>query len=95
MPTYEYECVPNGHRFERFQRFSDAPVQECEVCGAPVRRVLFPPPVIFKGPGFYKTDYGKKPAEGAASGESKEAKPEAAPEAKTEAKATSEAGSSE
>lgn len=57
MPTYEYACSgPAHHHFERFQRFSEPPVQECPECGASVRRVIFPVGVVFKGPGFYKTD---------------------------------------
>jgi putative FmdB family regulatory protein len=70
MPTYEYECAAQGHRFERFQRFSEAPVAECPECGAPVRRLIFPPPLIFKGPGFYKTDNAPKP-KSSAEGEGK------------------------
>ena len=60
MPTYEYRCVSCEHQFERFQRMSDEPVKECEVCGEPVRRLLFPVAVHFKGNGFYSTDYAKK-----------------------------------
>lgn len=60
MPTYEYRCVACNHQFERFQKMSDDPVKECEVCGAEVQRVLFPVAVHFKGSGFYTTDYGKK-----------------------------------
>ena len=33
MPLYEYECAASGHRFERIQKFSDAPVEECPSCG--------------------------------------------------------------
>jgi predicted nucleic acid-binding Zn ribbon protein len=44
---------------------SDDPVKECEVCGEPVRRLLFPVAVHFKGNGFYSTDYAKKNALGA------------------------------
>lgn len=58
MPTYEYRCV-DGHQFEAVQRMIDPPLETCEVCGKPVRRVLFPPPIHFKGSGFYATDYGK------------------------------------
>ena len=65
MPLYDYRCV-NGHTFEVMQRMSDAPITECEQCGAPVQRVLHPPAVHFKGSGFYTTDYGRKKA-GAAS----------------------------
>jgi putative FmdB family regulatory protein len=59
VPIYEYKC-PNGHVFELFQRFADAPIEVCEVCGAsPVVKVLYPAAVHFKGSGFYSTDYGK------------------------------------
>jgi predicted nucleic acid-binding Zn ribbon protein len=47
---------------------SDDPVKECEVCGEPVRRLLFPVAVHFKGNGFYSTDYGRKNALGAGTG---------------------------
>jgi putative FmdB family regulatory protein len=57
MPIYEFRCE-NGHLFEVMQRISDAPVTECEECGAPVTRVYHPIAVHFKGSGFYNTDYG-------------------------------------
>jgi putative FmdB family regulatory protein len=63
VPIYEYKC-PEGHVFELFQRFADAPAETCQVCGAsPVTKVLYPAAVHFKGSGFYTTDYqnaGKK-----------------------------------
>jgi putative FmdB family regulatory protein len=63
VPIYEYKC-PEGHVFELFQRFADAPAETCQVCGAsPVVKVLYPAAVHFKGSGFYTTDYqnaGKK-----------------------------------
>ncbi len=62
MPTYEYRCVSCEHQFERFQRMSDEAVKECEVCGEPVKRLLFPVAIHFKGNGFYSTDYAKKNA---------------------------------
>ncbi|GAK57744.1 regulatory protein, FmdB family [Candidatus Vecturithrix granuli] len=40
MPTYEYECIMQGHRFEQFQGSNDAPVATCPECGGPVRRLL-------------------------------------------------------
>ena len=58
MPIYEYRCT-NDHRFEVLQRFSDDPIEVCEVCGAPAVRVLHPVAIHFKGSGFYNTDYGK------------------------------------
>lgn len=66
MPTYEYRCVSCEHQFERFQRMSDEPVKECEVCGEPVKRLLFPVAIQFKGSGFYTTDYARRSSLGAA-----------------------------
>ncbi len=68
LPTYEYRCLSCDHQFERFQRMSDEPVKECEICGEPVKRLLFPVAVHFKGNGFYSTDYAKKNAMGASGG---------------------------
>lgn len=60
MPTYEYRCDDCEHQFEVFQKMSDDPVDECESCGSPVRRLLFPVAIHFKGSGFYTTDYARK-----------------------------------
>ena len=57
MPIYEFRCE-NGHLFEVMQKITDAPVTECDTCGAPVTRVFHPIAVHFKGSGFYNTDYG-------------------------------------
>ena len=59
MPIYEYKCR-NGHIFEVNQRMTDNALSECEICGEPVQRLLFPPAIHFKGSGFYNTDYGTK-----------------------------------
>ncbi len=57
MPTYEYRC-PNGHEFEQFQRMSEPPVAACPVCGAQAERQLSGGAgILFKGSGFYITDY--------------------------------------
>jgi putative FmdB family regulatory protein len=66
LPTYEYRCDSCAHQFERFQRMSDDPVKECEVCGSSVKRLLFPVAIHFKGSGFYSTDYARKNALGSA-----------------------------
>lgn len=61
MPTYEYRC-PDGHDFERFfRKISDAPVEvSCPVCGKVAeRRLSAGAGLLFKGSGFYLTDYGK------------------------------------
>lgn len=75
MPIYEYRCK-KGHTFEVLQRFSDDPVDSCEVCGIPVQRVFHPVAVHFKGSGFYNTDYGtrKRSREKEASEGSKDSK---------------------
>lgn len=63
MPTYEYVCDSCGYRFERFQKMSDAPVQACTKCGKSVRKLIRGGTgVIFKGPGFYATDYKNQSA---------------------------------
>ncbi len=70
MPIYEYRCE-KGHTFEVLQSMSDDSLTTCEVCDAPVQKVLHAPAVHFKGSGFYTTDYGKKKS-GANGGEKKE-----------------------
>lgn len=59
MPIYEYQCDECGASFEVMQRMSDDPLTECERCGGPLRKVLHPVAIHFKGSGFYTTDYGK------------------------------------
>lgn len=61
MPIYDYKC-DEGHRFEAMQSMSDAPIDTCDVCGAPAHRILHAPAVHFKGSGFYTTDYARKKA---------------------------------
>ena len=56
MPTYEYKCEECGIRFDRFQHFSDAPVEDCPECDGHVHRVIHPVGIVFKGKGFYVTD---------------------------------------
>jgi len=57
MPTYEYRCE-NGHEFEAFQKMSDDALDVCPECGAPaVRRISSGAGLVFKGSGFYHTDY--------------------------------------
>ena len=99
MPTYEYQC-PEGHLFEKFQKMSDRPRANCPTCGKPAtRKISGGAGLVFKGSGFYITDYGKdgkgprKPegeaapsAEAKPAGESKAdtAKPDAKPAAKAD-----------
>lgn len=59
MPTYDYQCDACGHTFELFQSIKAAPVKKCPSCGANKARRLIGTGagVIFKGSGFYATDY--------------------------------------
>jgi putative FmdB family regulatory protein len=58
MPTYEYECVICQHRFERFQSIKDKPLKKCPQCGGKIERLLGTGAgLLFKGSGFYATDY--------------------------------------
>ncbi len=59
MPLDEDQC-DNGHRFEVIQKFSDAPLETCPTCGAPVHKLLSAPAIQFKGSGWYVTDYAHK-----------------------------------
>ena len=100
MPTYEYEC-PEGHTFEKFQKMTDKPRAKCPVCGRPAtRKISGGAGLVFRGSGFYITDYGKdgkgprkpesekpaKAAEGSAASGSVEGKPK--PESSSSKQAT-------
>ena len=64
MPTYEYECLNCGHHFEKFQMMTDKPIKACPKCKKSVRRVIgMGSGIIFKGKGFYATDYRKSKPE--------------------------------
>jgi putative FmdB family regulatory protein len=56
VPTYEYKCTVCGHRYETREGFDAPSTQACPNCGSLAKRVLFPPPIVFKGSGFYVTD---------------------------------------
>lgn len=100
MPTYEYKCNACGHRFEEFQSITAAPIKKCPSCGkkAVERLISAGGGLIFKGSGFYITDYRDQSyndkAKAEAGGDKKEAapaaagdaKPAAASDAKTDAK---------
>jgi putative FmdB family regulatory protein len=58
MPTYEYECKACGHAFEKFQSITARPIKTCPKCGGEVIRLISAGSgLIFKGSGFYETDY--------------------------------------
>ena len=60
MPTYEYECSGCGKVFEKFQSMTEAPLKKCPYCKGRVKRLIGSGSgIIFKGSGFYATDYKK------------------------------------
>lgn len=102
MPTYDYQCDACNHEFELFQSISEAVKRKCPECGKLKLRRLFGTgaAVVFKGSGFYETDYRsesyKKAAEKeqksqAAGGESKKDKQKSASKSKTKSTASSQA----
>ena len=56
MPIYEYKCE-NRHVFDVMKKLFDAPLASCIECSAPVRKVMQPVNISFKGSGFYSTDH--------------------------------------
>ena len=91
MPTYEYKCSACGFEFEKFQSMGDEPLRKCPKCkkAALKRLVGVGAGLIFKGSGFYSTDYRKKPAgkaEGAEAKPSSDSKPSAEAKAGAETK---------
>jgi putative FmdB family regulatory protein len=101
MPTYEYACDACEHQFEEFQSMSEQPLRKCPKCGKKKLRRLFGTgaAVIFKGSGFYQTDYRSESYKAAAKAEQDSGKPAAddksatngtAPKAKTESSGKSE-----
>jgi putative FmdB family regulatory protein len=96
MPLYEYRCESCDRIFEVMQKFSDAPLASCDICGAPVERLLSAPALQFKGSGWYITDYARAgQKEGKSNGAASdtngkgESKADSKAESKTEAKAES------
>jgi putative FmdB family regulatory protein len=74
MPTYEYQCDSCGHRFEQFQKITDDPLVACPACRKKKLRRLFGTgaAIMFKGSGFYQTDYRSSSYKAAAAKESKD-----------------------
>jgi putative FmdB family regulatory protein len=77
MPTYEYRCDACEHNFDEFQSFSEAPLKKCPKCGKSKLRRVFGAgaAVIFKGSGFYQTDYRSESYKSAAKAEQEASKP--------------------
>jgi putative FmdB family regulatory protein len=95
MPTYEYECRSCKHTFEAFQSIKDEPIKKCPKCGKSVRRLFGGGMgIIFKGSGFYTTDYKHSSAGTSGNGSSRsESKSESKPESKGDSKSESKSSS--
>jgi putative FmdB family regulatory protein len=89
VPTYEYECSKCPRVFEVRQRITEAPLETCDVCGGPVRRLLSAAPFILKGEGWYVTDYPSEARKKAAKAESPSSDASAAPAGSSEKSSTS------
>lgn len=84
MPTYEYVCTKCGHEMEAFQSMKDEPLKKCPACkkAGLKRKVGGGAGLIFKGSGFYITDYKKKSGPKSEGGEKSSSKSESKPAAK-------------
>lgn len=73
MPTYEYKCTACDHRLEKFQSMTDKPLRKCPECGKSTleRLIGTGAAILFKGSGFYQTDYRSESYKKAAEAESK------------------------
>ncbi len=75
MPTYDYVCVKHGHCFEAYQSMKDKPLTKCPKCKGKVQRQIGTGAgIIFKGAGFYATDYKKSSASPATESKTSETK---------------------
>ena len=97
MPKYSYVCTECGHRFDAQQSFADAALTKCPACEGRLRKLFGSVGVVFKGPGFYRTDaragagHGAKKGGRRSSGDS--SSPATAPAASVSAPAASPSGS--
>ena len=97
MPTYEYECDHCGHSFELFQMMSESAKRKCPERGRLKLRRLFGSgaAIVFKGSGFYQTDYRSESYKKAAKAEKEKAKGSSGDSAKSAGSSKSESSKSE
>ncbi|QDT44812.1 Zinc ribbon domain protein [Gimesia alba] len=90
MPTYDYECSQCGNKWEEFQSITAKPLRKCPACGKlKAKRVIGAGAgIIFKGSGFYQTDYRSSSYKKAAEADSK------AQSSSSESKSSTDSGSS-
>ena len=93
MPMYEYECGSCGRRFEQLQRITEDALVADPECGGPVRRVIQPVGIIFKGSGFYVNDSRKSNSNSSAASGSDSSKSETKSETKTDSKSETKSDS--
>jgi putative FmdB family regulatory protein len=99
VPIYGYRCSSCGHQFEIQQRMSDEPLHVCPKCQGKLTKMLYPTGVIFKGSGYYTTDYrapekassenGTSSDSGSKPASKPESKPDSKPDSKPESKSES------
>ncbi len=97
MPTYDYECDACGHKFEKFQSITAGVLRKCPVCRkSKLRRLIgIGAGVIFKGSGFYCTDYRSESYKKGADSDKPAAKTDTKTEAKAETKSETKAATAE
>lgn len=77
MPTYDYKCIECNYTFELFQKITDEPIDKCPKCSGSVKRLIGTGSAhIFKGSGFYQTDYKNSPTPNTNSAKSNDKKPD-------------------
>ena len=97
MPNYDYECQACGHRFEVFQSMNDAKLERCPQsgCAGTVKRLLGTGAgLIFKGAGFYQTDYRSSSYQAGVKADGAPSKTETTPKTDSAPKSDSGGGSS-
>lgn len=89
MPTYEYRCLECGILFEKFQSMKDEPVKNCPECSGGVKRLIGSGAgILFKGGGFYETDYRSDSYKKEAKKETEKATPSASTSEKAKSETT-------
>lgn len=91
VPIYEYECEVCHHRFEVIQKISDKPIKKCVLCEGKVHKLLSAPGLLFKGSGWYVTDYANPERKKAMEAEKKAASADSG-STKTESKESKKSG---
>jgi putative FmdB family regulatory protein len=95
MPTYEYHCDACEHHFDEFQSITEKPLKKCPQCRKPKLRRIFGTgaAILFKGSGFYQTDYRSESYKAAAKAEQDSSKPASSEKSTTDG--TAATGSTE